>query len=164
MTNSVEHVLRVEDLYASHVILLQHLFANPMRPLCIFLFYDENLFLQASSLVCQTYDSKMKLQKRKKAPLIAISHKNRTLSAQRDAIPSVFPGASETNKNSKWVLLLDFGQKRHPVPIKDQRSMALVPIALGFVRWLQHSGETSVNDPKVKGSGQRTQSSSYGQV
>ncbi|GBL73336.1 hypothetical protein AVEN_38859-1 [Araneus ventricosus] len=34
--------------------------------------------------------------------------------------------------------------------------MALVPIARGFVRWLQHSGETCVNDPKVKGSGQRT--------
>ncbi|GBM50248.1 hypothetical protein AVEN_190960-1, partial [Araneus ventricosus] len=28
-----------------------------------------------------------------------------------------------------------------------------VPIARGFVRWLQHSGETSVNDRKVKGSG-----------
>ncbi|GBO20818.1 hypothetical protein AVEN_52140-1 [Araneus ventricosus] len=42
--------------------------------------------------------------------------------------------------------------------------MALVPIARGFVRWLQHSGETSVNDPKVKGSGQRTQYSSYGQL
>ncbi|GBM50553.1 hypothetical protein AVEN_1939-1 [Araneus ventricosus] len=40
--------------------------------------------------------------------------------------------------------------------------MALVPIVRGFVRWLQHSGETSVNDPKIKGSGQRTQYSSYG--
>ncbi|GBO19083.1 hypothetical protein AVEN_21212-1, partial [Araneus ventricosus] len=40
-------------------------------------------------------------------------------------------------------------QKRYPVPI-----------ARGFVRWLQHSGETSVNDRKVKGSGQRTQYSS----
>ncbi|GBM05325.1 hypothetical protein AVEN_46867-1 [Araneus ventricosus] len=28
-----------------------------------------------------------------------------------------------------------------------------VPIARGFVRWVQHSGETSVNDRKVKGSG-----------
>ncbi|GBN77271.1 hypothetical protein AVEN_65658-1 [Araneus ventricosus] len=45
-----------------------------------------------------------------------------------------------------------------------QRIMALVPIARGFVRWLQHSGETSVNDPKVEGSGQRTQYSSYGQL
>ncbi|GBL79335.1 hypothetical protein AVEN_92537-1 [Araneus ventricosus] len=43
----------------------------------------------------------MKLQKRKKKPrLIAISHKNRTLSAQRVAIPSVFPGAFETNKKN----------------------------------------------------------------
>ncbi|GBO07521.1 hypothetical protein AVEN_263322-1 [Araneus ventricosus] len=42
--------------------------------------------------------------------------------------------------------------------------MDLVPIARGFVRWLQHSGETSVNDPKVKGSRQRTQYSSYGQL
>ncbi|GBM92824.1 hypothetical protein AVEN_45853-1 [Araneus ventricosus] len=74
---------------------------------------------------------------RKKAPLIAISHKNRTLSAQRDAIPSVFLGASETR-----VLRLDFAPKSYPVPI-----------ARGFVRWLQHSGETSVNDRKVKGSG-----------
>ncbi|GBO45570.1 hypothetical protein AVEN_271463-1 [Araneus ventricosus] len=39
-------------------------------------------------------------KERKKAPLIAISHKNRSLSAPRDAIPSVFPGASETNKKS----------------------------------------------------------------
>ncbi|GBM21743.1 hypothetical protein AVEN_118274-1 [Araneus ventricosus] len=31
--------------------------------------------------------------------------------------------------------------------------MCPVPIARGFVRWLQHSGETSVNDRKVKGSG-----------
>ncbi|GBN16030.1 hypothetical protein AVEN_116014-1, partial [Araneus ventricosus] len=50
------------------------------------------------------------------------------------------------------------------VPIQGQRIMVLVPIARGFVRWLQHSGETSVNDPKVKGSGQRTQYSSYGQL
>ncbi|GBN97227.1 hypothetical protein AVEN_82097-1 [Araneus ventricosus] len=50
---------------------------------------------------------------------------------------------------------------KYPVPIQDQRSMAVVPIAQGFVRWLQHSGETSVNDPKVKGSGQH---SSYGQL
>ncbi|GBN01377.1 hypothetical protein AVEN_110432-1 [Araneus ventricosus] len=33
-----------------------------------------------------------------------------------------------------------------------------------FVRWLQHSGETSVNDRKVKGSGQRPQYSSYRQL
>ncbi|GBN54475.1 hypothetical protein AVEN_209905-1 [Araneus ventricosus] len=60
----------------------------------------KTFFLPASSLVCRIYDSKMKPQKRKeKAPLIAIPHKNRTLSAQRDAIPSVFPGASEANKN-----------------------------------------------------------------
>ncbi|GBO39811.1 hypothetical protein AVEN_226880-1 [Araneus ventricosus] len=32
----------------------------------------------------------------------------------------------------------------------------------GFVGWLQHSEETSVNDRKVKGSGQRPQYSSYG--
>ncbi|GBO23471.1 hypothetical protein AVEN_212120-1 [Araneus ventricosus] len=101
---------------------------------------------------------------KKASLLIAISHKNRTLSAQMDAIPSVFPGASETNTNSQLVLRLDLGQKRYPVPIQDQRSMALVPIARGFVRWLQHSGKNSVNDPKVKGNGQRTQYSSYGQL
>ncbi|GBM80754.1 hypothetical protein AVEN_10620-1 [Araneus ventricosus] len=28
-----------------------------------------------------------------------------------------------------------------------------VPMAQGFVGWLQHSGETSVDDRKVKGSG-----------
>ncbi|GBN90377.1 hypothetical protein AVEN_43786-1 [Araneus ventricosus] len=46
----------------------------------------------------------------------------------------------------------------------DQRRMALVLTARGFVRWLKQYGETSVNDPKVKGNGQRTQYSSYGQL
>ncbi|GBM12827.1 hypothetical protein AVEN_247597-1 [Araneus ventricosus] len=47
----------------------------------------------------------MKLQKRKKkAPLIAISDKNRTLSTQRDAIPSVFPGAFEQGQSSLGLL------------------------------------------------------------
>ncbi|GBM75240.1 hypothetical protein AVEN_200474-1 [Araneus ventricosus] len=40
------------------------------------------------------------------------------------------------------VLRLDFAPKSYPVLI-----------ARGFVRWLQHAGETSVNDRKVKGSG-----------
>ncbi|GBL88028.1 hypothetical protein AVEN_30605-1 [Araneus ventricosus] len=39
-----------------------------------------------------------------------------------------------------------------------------VPIAQGFVRWLQHSGETTVNDRMLKGSGQRPQYSPYGQL
>ncbi|GBN84039.1 hypothetical protein AVEN_218041-1 [Araneus ventricosus] len=47
----------------------------------------------------------------------------------------------------------DFAQKRYPIPK-----------AGGFVRWLQHSGETSVNDRKVKGSEQRTQYGSYGKL
>ncbi|GBO17290.1 hypothetical protein AVEN_200093-1 [Araneus ventricosus] len=103
----------------------------------------KTFFLQASFLVCKIYDSKMKLHKRKKkAPLIAISHKDRTLSAQRNAIPSVFPGASETNKKILEYLRLDFTPKSYRVPI-----------ARGFVRWLQHSGDTSVIDRKVKGSG-----------
>ncbi|GBM94191.1 hypothetical protein AVEN_100410-1 [Araneus ventricosus] len=42
----------------------------------------------------------MKLQKRKKkAPLIAISHKNSTLSAQRDAISPSFQGLLKPTKN-----------------------------------------------------------------
>ncbi|GBN44403.1 hypothetical protein AVEN_70284-1 [Araneus ventricosus] len=47
----------------------------------------------------------------------------------------------------------DFAQKRYSVP------MGRV-----FVGWLQHSGETSVNDWEVKVSGQRPQHSSYGQL
>ncbi|GBL81261.1 hypothetical protein AVEN_143587-1 [Araneus ventricosus] len=39
-----------------------------------------------------------------------------------------------------------------------------VPMAREFVGWLQHSEETSVNDRKVKRSGQRPQYSSYGQL
>ncbi|GBM27884.1 hypothetical protein AVEN_256683-1 [Araneus ventricosus] len=39
-----------------------------------------------------------------------------------------------------------------------------VPKARGFVQPSQHSGETSVNDRKIKGSGQRTQCSFHGQL
>ncbi|GBN18894.1 hypothetical protein AVEN_239583-1 [Araneus ventricosus] len=52
-----------------------------------------------------------------------------------------FEGLPKTTKNLR-VLRLDFAPKSYPVPI-----------ARGFVRRLQHSGETSVNDRKVKGSG-----------
>ncbi|GBN79701.1 hypothetical protein AVEN_239394-1 [Araneus ventricosus] len=38
-------------------------------------------------------------KERKKAPLIAISHKNRTRFAERDAIPLVFPGLLKPTKN-----------------------------------------------------------------
>ncbi|GBO34231.1 hypothetical protein AVEN_221119-1, partial [Araneus ventricosus] len=55
-------------------------------------------------------------------------------------LPS-FRGFPKPTKNLR-VLRLDFAPKRYPVPI-----------ARGFVRWLQHSGETSVNYRKVKGSG-----------
>ncbi|GBM98064.1 hypothetical protein AVEN_121491-1 [Araneus ventricosus] len=55
-------------------------------------------------------------------------------------LPS-FWGLPKPTKNLR-VLRLDFAPKSCPVPI-----------ARGFVRWLQHSGETSVNDRKVKGSG-----------
>ncbi|GBM09463.1 hypothetical protein AVEN_141387-1 [Araneus ventricosus] len=55
-------------------------------------------------------------------------------------LPS-FRGLPKPTKNLR-VLRLDFEPKSYPVPI-----------AQGFVRWLQHAGDTSVNDGKVKGSG-----------
>ncbi|GBL97473.1 hypothetical protein AVEN_162937-1 [Araneus ventricosus] len=48
---------------------------------------------------------------------------------------------------------LDFAQTRYPVPTTR-----------GFVGWLQHSGETFVNDWKVNESGQRPRYNSYGQL
>ncbi|GBM72624.1 hypothetical protein AVEN_231600-1, partial [Araneus ventricosus] len=49
---------------------------------------------------------------------MAISQKKCILFTQRDAIPSVFPVASDTNKkNLTESLRLDFAQKRCPVPI-----------------------------------------------
>lgn len=53
-------------------------------------FSQEKLFLQAISLVCQIYDSKMKLQKKKEI--------STSSSAQRDAIPSVFQGLPKPTK------------------------------------------------------------------
>ncbi|GBM85847.1 hypothetical protein AVEN_37494-1 [Araneus ventricosus] len=55
-------------------------------------------------------------------------------------LPS-FWGLPKPTKSLR-VLRLDFAPKSYPVPV-----------ARGFVRWLQHSGETSVNDRKIKGSG-----------
>ncbi|GBN17932.1 hypothetical protein AVEN_125329-1 [Araneus ventricosus] len=55
---------------------------------------------------------------------------------------SSFRGLPKPTKNLKEYCLLDFAPKSYPVQV-----------ARGFVRWLQHSGETSVSDRKVKGSG-----------
>ncbi|GBM18691.1 hypothetical protein AVEN_8992-1, partial [Araneus ventricosus] len=56
-------------------------------------------------------------------------------------LPS-FLGLPKPTKNLKEYCLLDFAPKSYHVPI-----------ARGFVRWLQHSRETPVDDRKVKGSG-----------
>ncbi|GBN50097.1 hypothetical protein AVEN_154694-1, partial [Araneus ventricosus] len=63
---------------------------------------------------------------------------NCTLFTQRDAVPSVFPVASDTNKKCKRVLAS--GLCTEEVSCSNSRR-----VARGFLDRLQRFGETSVN-------------------
>ncbi|GBN65669.1 hypothetical protein AVEN_274045-1 [Araneus ventricosus] len=99
--------------------------------------------------------AKLNYKRGKKAPLIAISHKNRTLSEQRDAITSVFPGASETNKKILKSIAVRLCKEELPC----SNSPRVCAMAATFWRNI-----CICSEGQRKWTGQRLQYSSYWQL
>ncbi|GBO00591.1 hypothetical protein AVEN_265730-1 [Araneus ventricosus] len=109
MTNSIENVHRVEDLSASHVILLEQRFETPMRPLCIFLLYGRTGCYQKKTAFALEVSSGLN-------KVILISLKNDpNLSEERNMRPGsrLAPGRIELQSSWGWASFSEKGAELH---------------------------------------------------